>query len=74
MDSKKQFGLNVKALRQAKGLSQEAFGFNADIHRTYISDIERGFRNPSLLVIEKIAKHLGVTPGELLDYHRKWEG
>lgn len=69
MNIRKQFGKNVKALRKVKGLSQEAFGFEADIHRTYISDIERGFRNPSLEMIEKIAKSLGVTPGELIDYH-----
>jgi len=69
MNTRKQFGQNVKALRKAKGLSQEAFGFEAEIHRTYISDIERGERNPSLEVIKKIAKHLGVTMGELVDYH-----
>ena len=46
---------------------QEAFAFEADIHRTYISDIERGARNPTIAIVEKLAKPLGVTAGELLD-------
>jgi transcriptional regulator with XRE-family HTH domain len=71
MDIRKQFGLNVKALREAKGLSQEGLSFDTGIHRTYISDIERGARNPSLQVIERMAKGLDLTPGELLDYHMR---
>jgi len=48
-------------------LSQEKLGFEVDLHRTYISDIERGNRNPSISAIEKIAKALGVSCGQLLD-------
>ena len=71
MDIRKQIGLNAKTLRDAKGLSQEKLSFETGIHRTYISDIERGARNPSLEVIERLAIGLGVTPGELLDLHLK---
>ena len=67
MDIRRRLGLNIKKLREAKGLSQEEFGFKADIHRTYVSDVERGSRNPTILVVEKFAKALNVTPGFLLD-------
>ncbi len=67
MNIQKRLGLNIKRLRQEKGISQEDFGFDADIHRTYVSDIERGARNPTVTIVEKFAKALGVTPGYLLD-------
>ena len=49
------------------GLSQEAFADLAELHRTYISDIERGQRNPTIQVVEKIAVALNVSAGALLD-------
>ena len=49
------------------GWSQEAYADEAGIHRTYVSDIERGARNPSATVIEKLASALKVSPGTLLD-------
>jgi transcriptional regulator with XRE-family HTH domain len=67
MDVRKQLGLNVRRLREAAGYSQEAFADVAHIHRTYVSDVERGRRNPTILVIEKLAAALGVSPGALLD-------
>lgn len=60
-------GRNLRRLRQDKGWSQEAFAFEADLHRTYISDLERGARNPTITVVEKLATALGVTAGDLLD-------
>ncbi len=39
----------------------------AGVHRTYVSDVERAKRNPSITVVEQFAKALGVTPGSLLD-------
>ena len=66
MDVRKRLGSNLRRLRQGKGLSQEAFAFEAGIHRTYISDIERGARNPTITVVENIAVALGVTASELL--------
>jgi transcriptional regulator with XRE-family HTH domain len=66
VDVKQRLGANVRRLREAKGLSQEAFAFEAGIHRTYVSDIERGARNPTISVVEKLAIALGVTASELL--------
>lgn len=54
-------------MRDEKGLSQEAFAHEAGIHRTYISDIERGARNPTITVVEKIALALGVTAAALVE-------
>jgi transcriptional regulator with XRE-family HTH domain len=66
MDVRKVFGTNVRRLRLEKGLSQEEFGFAAGIDRTYVSGVERGLRNPSLVLAEKFAKGLGVELRELL--------
>lgn len=66
MDVKQRLGRNVRRLRAAKGISQEAFAEEADIHRTYVSDIERGARNPTITVVEKLALALGVTASDLL--------
>ena len=60
------FGKAMRDLRNSKGLSQERFGFDVGLDRTYISGIERGIRNPSLKNIVKIAQALGVTPAKLL--------
>jgi len=67
MDVKARLGHNLRRIRQSKGLSQEQFALEHDIDRTYISGIERGVRNPTVTVVEKIAKALGVSIGELLD-------
>ena len=67
MDIRKRFGLNLRRLRIEKSLSQEQLSFEADSNRTYISDIERAVRNPTITVVERLAKALGVTPGSLLD-------
>lgn len=66
-DILKRLGKNVRRLRDQRGVSQETFADLASINRTYVSDIERGARNPTVRVLEKIAKTLGVTPGSLLD-------
>ena len=66
MDARQVFGTNVRRLRLEKGLSQEEFGFLAGIDRTYVSGVERGLRNPTLLLAEKFAHGLGVELDELL--------
>ncbi len=66
MDIRKQVGLNIKRLRQEKGWSQEKLAFEADFHRTYISGLERGVRNPTIIVLAKIAKVFAVPAKELL--------
>jgi transcriptional regulator with XRE-family HTH domain len=67
VDIRTRLGKNVRRLRVAHGWSQEDYADRAGIHRTYVSDIERGRRNPSVTLIEKLAKPLGVTAGQLLD-------
>lgn len=67
MEIRARLGRNVRKLREAKGWSQEDYADRAGIHRTYVSDIERGRRNPTVTVVEKLAKPLGVTPGALLE-------
>ena len=67
MDVRKRVGLNLKKFRKELGLSQEEFAFKAGLHRTYISGIERGVRNPTVLVLEGIAQALGVPTSRLLE-------
>ncbi|MBK0072362.1 helix-turn-helix transcriptional regulator [Bacillus sp. S56] len=62
------FGQKVRQVRLSKAMSQENLAFTCELHRTYISDIERGTRNISLDNIEKIAKALDVEPKDLLDF------
>lgn len=57
----------MRRLREAKHLSQEQFAFEAGIHRTYVSDLERGARNPTITIVEKVALALGVRASELLE-------
>jgi transcriptional regulator with XRE-family HTH domain len=64
-DIKKRFGLAIKQRRHELGISQEELSFRAKLHRTYISDIERGSRNPSLENIEKLAKALDISVSAL---------
>jgi transcriptional regulator with XRE-family HTH domain len=59
------FGQNVRRIRGASGLTQERLADKADLDPTYISGIERGVRNPSLLIISRLAKALGVSLSEL---------
>ncbi len=67
MDIRQRLAKNLRRLREAKGLSQEAFAHEAGIHRTYISDLERGARNPTITIVEKLATALSVRSGDLLD-------
>jgi transcriptional regulator with XRE-family HTH domain len=67
VDIRTRLGRNLRRLREEKGWSQEVFAFEAKIHRTYVSDIERGARNPTIAVIDKLAAALGVKAARLLD-------
>ena len=60
------FGKKLKELRLRKGLSQGDVARILGVHRSYISGLERGRRNPSLLTVHKVAKALGVSTNELL--------
>jgi transcriptional regulator with XRE-family HTH domain len=59
-------GKNVRRIRRQRGLTQEELAFEAEIDLTYVGGIERGKRNPSLLVMARIAKALGVQLTKLL--------
>ena len=65
-DWKAVLGRNVRRLRQQKGLTQEELAFEAEIDLTYMGGIERGRRNPSLLVMARIAEALSVPLPKLL--------
>lgn len=61
------FADHLRELRKEKGWrSQEGFAHDADLDRTYISRLERGVQNPTLDVIVRLARTLGVHPSELL--------
>jgi transcriptional regulator with XRE-family HTH domain len=62
-----QFAQNLRAARQRRGLSQEALAAAADLHRTEVSLLERGGREPRLRTIVKLARVLGITPAALLE-------
>ncbi len=59
-------GKVVRELRTRLGVSQEELAFRAKLHRTYISLLERGKRNPSLRVIATLAPILGTTMADLV--------
>ena len=60
------FGQSVAKHRRAKGFSQETLAEKADLDRTYLSDIERGVRNPGIKNVVLIAKALGIAAADLL--------
>ena len=64
-DIRERFGYAVRDRREALGLTQEEFAERAGIHRTYLSDIERGTRNVSLINIERVAAALALKLSEL---------
>ena len=66
-DIKVKFGLRIKKLRLERGLSQEALAFQAGVDRTYIPGIEKGERNVTIQVIEKLAFGLNVEIKELFE-------
>ncbi len=67
MDVRKRVGINLKRIRHDRQMSQEALAFESGLHRTYISGVERGVRNPTVLVLEKIAAALKISAAKLLE-------
>lgn len=61
MNVQQRLAANVRRLRREKGLSQERFALDYGFDRTYISGIERAVRNPTILVVEKLASALEVS-------------
>ena len=67
MDAREQFAANLRRYRRRRGLSQERLGDGCGLHRTEISLLERGEREPRLSTVVRIAACLGVRPADLLD-------
>lgn len=68
MNIKEKVGKRIKYLRNQLGMSQEELSDKADIDRTYITSVENGKRNISIVNIEKIANALGVSLSKLFDF------
>ena len=60
MNINTQLGMRIRYLRKRKGLSQEDLALESGINKNYLSDLERGARNPTIVVIEKIASALEI--------------
>lgn len=58
---------NLRRLRVAKGLAQESLAVDADVDRTYVSRLERGLENPSVAILDRLAKALGADIQEFFD-------
>lgn len=67
MDIRKRIGWNVRRLRAQRALTQEDFATDSGFDRGYISGVERGVRNPSVLVLERLCTALKVDVAELFD-------
>ena len=63
----KAFGARVREVRHDRGLTQEQLAEAADLHPTFISNVERGYRVPSVPTLFKLARGLGVEPSDLID-------
>jgi transcriptional regulator with XRE-family HTH domain len=66
MDLREVFALNLRRLRSAKGLSQDDLAYEAEVSRSYLSQLEKGAYYASLKIVGKLAAVLGVDPAELL--------
>jgi transcriptional regulator with XRE-family HTH domain len=65
-DVRVRFGQKLRAIRHKAGISQERLGELANLHRTYVSGVERGERNISLENIERLARALGISMADLM--------
>ena len=69
MDLVRQLGENVKRERLRQGLSQDALAVEAGMRRSYLSDLERGVRNPSVHALGRLAMALKMEAADLLMVH-----
>lgn len=60
------FAKALRDLREEQGLSQEELGFQAGLHRTYIGELERGEKTPTITTLARVSHPLGLRPSELL--------
>ena len=66
MDLRDVFAANLRRLRHEKGLSQDDLAYEAEVSRSYLSQLEKGAFYASLKIVGKLAEALGVEPAELL--------
>jgi len=64
--SQQRVAWNLRRIRTERGLSQEALALNANVDRSYVGRLERGEENPTIAILDRLAKVLGVAAGELL--------
>lgn len=74
MDLREVFATNLRRLRNAKGLSQDDLAYEAEVSRSYLSQLEKGVFHASLRIIGKLAEVLEVEPAELLKFPPKKSG
>jgi transcriptional regulator with XRE-family HTH domain len=74
MDIRILIGRNLRTRRQVAGLSQEDLADQAAIDRTYVSGLERGLRNPSALVLQRLADALDIEVVQLLERPARRQG
>ena len=67
MDLRDVFAANLRRLRHEKGLSQDDLAYEAEVRRSYLSQLEKGAFYASLKIIGRLAEALGVEPAELLN-------
>ena len=65
MNIQKQLGMRIRFLRKSKNMSIEFLALEADINRNYLSDLERGKRNPTIKILSKICLALDISLSEL---------
>jgi transcriptional regulator with XRE-family HTH domain len=66
MDVVQLLGENVRHYRKLRGMTQEQLALETDMERSYVSDLERGTRNPSVRALGRLAEALGIEPHKLL--------
>jgi transcriptional regulator with XRE-family HTH domain len=71
MDLREVFATNLRRLRNANGLSQDALAYEAGVSRSYLSQLEKGSFYASLRIVGRLAAALNVAPSELLRVPRK---
>lgn len=68
MDIKVRVGQRLKTLRKEKGITQERLSFDSDVDKTYISEVENGKRNISIVNLEKLVLTIGYSLNEFFDH------
>jgi transcriptional regulator with XRE-family HTH domain len=66
MDLREVFATNLRRLRHEKGVSQDDLAYEAEVSRSYLSQLEKGTYYASLKIVGRLAETLGVEPAELL--------